>query len=68
MWVHTVHGVLVLRILEWFAFPPPVAHVLSELFTMTCPSWVDQHGMAHSFTELYSSLCHGKAVIHEEAF
>ena len=33
-------------------FPSPVDHVLSELFTMTCPSWVALHGMAHSFIEL----------------
>ena len=33
-------------------FPSPVEHVLSELFTMTCPSWVALHGMAHSFIEL----------------
>jgi len=32
-------------------FPPPVDHVLSELFTMTCPSWMALH--------------HDKAVIHE---
>ena len=33
-------------------FPSPGDHVLSELSTMTCPSWVTLHGMAHSFTEL----------------
>ena len=27
-------------------------HVLSELSTMTHPSWVALHGMAHSFIEL----------------
>ena len=27
-------------------------HLLSELSTMTCPSWVDLHSMAHSFIEL----------------
>ena len=27
-------------------------HILSELSTMTCPSWVDLHDMAHSFIEL----------------
>ena len=32
-----------------------VDHVFSELFTMTCPSWVVLHGMAHSFID-YSSL------------
>ena len=29
-------------------FPPPVDHVLSELFTMTRLSWVALHGMAYS--------------------
>ena len=47
-------------------FPPPVAHVLSELFTVTCPFWVALHGMAHSITELHKPLCHDKAMIHEE--
>ena len=32
--------------------PPPVDHVLSELSTMTRPSWVALHSMAHSFNEL----------------
>ena len=32
--------------------PPPVGHVLSELSTITCLSWVALHGMAHSFIEL----------------
>ena len=33
-------------------FPPPVDNFSSELFTMTHPSWVALHGVAHSFTEL----------------
>ena len=33
-------------------FPSPVNHILSELSTMTRPSWVALHSMAHSFTEL----------------
>ena len=33
-------------------FPSPVDHALSELSTMTRPSWLALHGMAHSFTEL----------------
>ena len=33
-------------------FPSPVTHVLSELSTMTRPSWVALHGMALSFIEL----------------
>ena len=34
-------------------FPSPVDHVLLELCTMTCPSWVAPHGMAlfHSVTQ-----------------
>ena len=39
-------------------FPSPVDHVLSELSTMTCLSWLALHGMGHSFIEL------DKAVIH----
>ena len=46
-------------------FPPPVDHVLSELFAVTCPSWVTLHGMAHSFIEIDKPLHHDKAVIHE---
>ena len=37
---HTVHGVLKARILKWFAFSSPVDHILSDLSTMTCLSWV----------------------------
>ena len=33
-------------------FPSPVDHILSELSTKTCPSWVALHGMTHSFIEL----------------
>ena len=47
---HTVHGVLEARI--GLPFPFPVDHILSDLFTMTLPSWVALHDMAHSFTEL----------------
>ena len=39
-------------------FPSPMDHFLSELSTMTRPSWVALHSMAHSFIEL------DKAVIH----
>ena len=39
-------------------FPSPVDHVLSELSTMTCPSWVALHGMAHSFNELDKAVVH----------
>ena len=33
-------------------FPSPVDHIFSELSTMTCPSLVILHSMAHSFFEL----------------
>ena len=36
----------------------PVDHVLSELSTMTCPSWVALHVMAHSFIELDKAVVH----------
>ena len=45
-----------------FPFPSPVDHVLSEVSTMTRPSWVALNGMAHSFIEL------DKAVIHVNSF
>ena len=38
-------------------FPSPVDHILSELFTMTRPSWVALHGM-HSFIELDKAVVH----------
>ena len=39
-------------------FPSPVDHILSELSTMTCPSWVILRGMAHSFIELHKAVIH----------
>ena len=63
LWLHGFHGVLTASILGWFAIPS--TRVLSELSTMTCPSWVALHGMAHSFIELHKPLCRDKAVVHE---
>ena len=51
----TIHGVLKARILP---FPSPVGHILLELSTMTHPSWVALHGMAHSFIELDKAVVH----------
>ena len=45
-------------------FPPPVDHVLSELSTMICLSWVALHGMAHNLIEMHKPP-HDKAVIDE---
>ena len=39
-------------------FPSPVDHVLSELSTMTYPSWVALNSMAHSFIELDKAVVH----------
>ena len=39
-------------------FHSPVDHILSELTTMTRPSWVALDGMAHSFIELDKAVVH----------
>ena len=39
-------------------FPSPADHILSEFFTMTCPSWVALQVMAHSFIELDKAVVH----------
>ena len=39
-------------------FPSPVDLILSELSTMTHPSWVALHGMANSFIELDNAVVH----------
>ena len=38
-------------------FPSPVDHILSDLSTMTVPSWVARHGMA-GFIELDKAVVH----------
>ena len=39
-------------------FPSPVDHILSDLSTMTCLSWVVPHSMAHSLIELDKDVVH----------
>ena len=39
-------------------FPSPVDHILSELSTMTCLSWVALHTMVHSFIFLDRAVIH----------
>ena len=39
-------------------FRSPVDHILSDLSTMTRPSWVDLHSMAHRFFELDKAVVH----------
>ena len=55
---HTVHGILKQEYWSGLPFPSPVNHVLSELSTMTHPSWVALHSMAHSFIELDKAVVH----------
>ena len=38
--------------------PSPVDHILSDLSTMTHPSWLALHSMAHSFIELDQVVVH----------
>ena len=40
------------------SFHSPMDHILSELSTMTHPSWVALHGMAHNFIELDKAVVH----------
>ena len=49
---HTVQGLSRQEYWSGLPFPSPVDHILSEVSTMTHPSWVALHGMAHSFIEL----------------
>ena len=63
---YAVHKVLTASILEWFAVPFSVDHVLSELSAMTHPCWVALCSMAHSFIELHKPL-HSNKASHEGA-
>ena len=55
---HTVHGVLKAGMLKWFSIPFSSGSRLSELSTVTRPSRVAPHGMAHSFIELDKAVGH----------
>ena len=50
--VHSVHGLSREEHWRGLPFPSPVDHILSDLSSMTCLSWVAPPGMAQSFTEL----------------
>jgi len=62
---HSVHGVLWQEYWSELPFSSPVDRVLSELFTMTHPSWLALHGMFHSFSQLCKPRHHDKAMIPE---
>ena len=51
--------------LRGLPFPLPVDHILSEVFTITHPSWVALQGMVHGFIELCKPFHHDNAIIHE---
>ena len=65
---NAVHGVLKARMLKWLAISFSNGPPLSDFSTMTCPSWVALHSMAHSSIELHKPLYHHKAVIPEGEF
>ena len=44
-------------------FSSPVNHILSELSTMTHPSWVALHSVAHGFIELDKAVVHVTSLI-----
>ena len=51
---HSVCGILQQDYCSDLPFPPPVNHILSELFAMTHPSWAALQSMPHSLFELHS--------------
>ena len=54
---HTVHGISRQEYWSGLPFFSPVDHILSDLSTMTCLSWVAPHGMV-SFIELDKAVVH----------
>ena len=59
--VYILPGVLAAVILKWSVISSSSG---PRFLSMTCPSWVALHGMAHCFIELCKPLCHNKAVTH----
>ena len=55
---YTVHGVRKTRILKWFAIPFSSGPRFSKLSTMTHPSCVALHSMAHGFIRLDKAVVH----------
>ena len=65
---HTVDGILSERIQEWSATSSSSGQCFIRTVRYDPVCVVALHDMAHSFTELYKSHCHNKAVIHEGNF
>ena len=55
---HIVQGVLKARILKWFSIPLSSGPCFVKTSTMTRPSWVALHSMAHGFIELDKAVVH----------
>ena len=55
---HVVHGILKARIPKGFAIPFSSDSCFVRTPTMTCPSWVALHDLAHSFIELHKAVVH----------
>ena len=55
---HTVHGVLMARIVKWLAIPFSSGPHPVRTLHHGLPSWVALHSMAHSFIELEKAVVH----------
>ena len=60
---YTVHGVLMVRILEWFAISSSTGPRFVRILHYCHLSWVALHNIAHSFFEFGKPLHHNKAVV-----
>ena len=58
MTFHTLHGVLKVRILKWFAIPFSSGPCFVKTLCQVPSTLVALHGMAHSFIELDKALVH----------
>ena len=65
---HTVNRVSQQEYRSRLPFPFPLDHVLSEVSTVTCLSWVVLHTMGHGFIELCKPFFLDTALIHEEVY
>ena len=55
---HTIHGVLQVRRLKYFAIPFSSGPQFVRILHHEPTSWVALHGMAHSFIELDKNVVH----------
>ena len=62
----SAHGVLKVRILEWFAISSSSGPCFIRAFHHDRLPWVALHSMAYNFIESHKPLHHDKVVIHEQ--